>query len=440
MQLVIKTFDAHLADSGDKARLYHHLTILLLAMIAAATVAGIVVPAGIGWDFANFYDTGRRAAAWQIADLYNAESLIAGQQPQGKLAFWGAPISALFYAPLGWFSAESALMVFKIQNALALFAALWLLYRHCRQFVEQSKTAQWRFAAMFAGLVLIYQPFWSIYRVGGQTTPTVFLLFTIALLSHTKKQFRVSAACIALALLIKPGFAFVLLPLVLVCGRKFLQELAFTLIAVGLVSILLLGWEVHAQFLQTMLQGMKNAYPWLYNSSLYVTAENLKLLAEPPVDARWLGIPVAMVKLAMVALFGWLYWQSRKQDWPTAARRHFDFLMAVTFCLMISQTVWEHYLEVLFLLLAYLAAVHRQLSFGAQILLAAIFVVSLGQNIVLTNALGARFGFTSIPALVVVGLLKSSPLWLTLILLLRHRQEFFQSYLSPQWQQLTVRR
>lgn len=440
MQSIPNTFNAHLAGSEGGARFYHRLTILLLAMITVATVAAIVVPAGIGWDFANFYDTGRRAAAWQIADLYNAGSLIAGQQPQGKLAFWGAPISALFYVPLSWFSAESALMVFKIQNALAMFVGLWMLHRHCRQFVENSKTAQWRFAAMFAGLVLIYQPFWSVYRVGGQTTPTVFLLFTIALLAHTQKRFRISAGCVALALLVKPGFLFVLLPLVLVGGRKFFQELAFILTIIGLGSVMLLGWEVHVQFLQTMLQGMKNAYPWLYNSSLYVPAENLKMLAEPPVDARWLGIPVAMVKLTMLALFGWLHWQSRKQDWPTAARRHFDFLMAVTFCLMISQTVWEHYLAVLFLPLAYLAAVHRQLSPVAQILLAVIFVMSLGQNIVLTNALGARFGFSSIPALVVVGLLKSSPLWLTLILLIRHRREIFQTYFAPQWQQALVRR
>ncbi len=440
MQSLPNTFDLRLAQSGDAERFYRRLTILLLAIIAVATVVAIIVPAGIGWDFANFYDTGRRTAAWQIADLYNAGSLIDGQQPQGKLAFWGAPISALFYVPLSWFSPESALMVFKIQNALALFAALWMLYRHCRQFVESSNGAQWRFAALFAGLVLVYQPFWSIYRVGGQTTPTVFLLFTIALLSHTKKQFRASAACVALALLIKPGFVFVVLPLALIGGRKFLQELAFILTLIGLGSVMLLGWDVHVQFLQTMLQGMKNSYEWLYNSSLYVPAENLKLLAKPPVDARWLGIPVVLLKLTMLALFGWLYWQSRKQDWPTAARRHFDFLMAVTFCLMISQTVWEHYLAVLFLLLAYLAAVHRQLSLSAQVLLATIFLMSLGQNIVLTNALGARFGFSSVPALLIVGLLKSSPLWLTLLILVRHRQEFFQTFFAPQWHQLAAHR
>ncbi|MEK7832794.1 MAG: hypothetical protein AAB401_17000, partial [Acidobacteriota bacterium] len=151
-------------------------------------------------------------------------------------------------------------------------------------------------------------------------------------------------------------------------------------------------------------------------------------------------VPVMMAKLAMVLLFGWLFWLSRKENWPKPAQRHFDFLMAVTFCLMFSQTVWEHYLTVLFLLLAYLVAVGRQFSSAAVILLAAIFAASLGQNIVLINVLNSRFSFDSIPELIVAGLLKSSPLWLTLIFLIRHRREFFQSYLTPQWERTVIKR
>ena len=440
MQSLPNTFDLRLAQSGDAERFYRRLTFLLLAVIALAAMAGLVVPAGLGWDFANFYDTGRRAAAGQIADIYHSGSLIAGAQPQGKLAFWGAPISAFFYAPLSLFSAEWALVVFKLQNVLALFAALWLLYWNNRRFADASPLEQWKFAALFAGLVLLYQPFWSVFRVGGQTTPTVFLLFTIALLNYTKERFDISAACLLLALLIKPGFLFVMLPLCIVSGWRFLRSMAFVSMAVGLVSILLLGWDIHAEFLRVMLQGMKNAYEWLYNSSLYVTAENLKLLAVPPIEARWLAVPVMLLKLAIVLTFGWLYWQSRRQSLSRAAQRHFDFLMAVTFCLMFSQTVWEHYLAVLFLLLAYAVAIVRRFSFQAKVLLAAIFAVSLFQNIVVVNVVNSRFGFDSMPELIAIGLLKSSPLWLTLVFVVRHRQELFQSYLASQWEHAGVRR
>lgn len=440
MRTAPNTFDVGLTQSGDAQRFYRRVTFLLLAIIALAAMVGVVIPAGLGWDFANFYDTGRRAAAWQIADIYHPARLIAGAEPQGGLAFWGAPISALFYAPLGLFPAKWALMVFKLQNVLALFAGLWLLYWNNRRFAADSQLEQWKFAALFAGLVLLYQPFWTIYRVGGQTTPTVFLLFTIALTNYTKEKFHISAVSLVLALLIKPGFVFILLPLCLVSGWKFLRAVVFTSMVVGLVSILLLGWDIHAEFLQVMLQGMKNAYPWLYNSSLYVTAENLRLLAVPPVDVRLLAVPVMMVKLAMVLLFGWLFWLSRKENWTKPAQRHFDFLMAITFCLMFSQTVWEHYLGVLFILLAYLVAIGRRFSSATVILLAAIFAASLGQNIVLVNVLSSRFSFDSIPELIAIGLLKSSPLWLTLIFLVRHRQELFQSYLMPQWERTFIKR
>lgn len=440
MQSLPNTFDIRLAQSGDAERFYRRLTFLLLAIIALAAMAGIVIPAGLGWDFANFYDTGRRAAAGQIADIYRSESLIAGAEPQGKLAFWGAPISAYFYAPLSLFSAEWALMAFKLQNVLALFAALWLLYSSNRRFADASALGRWKFSALFSGLVLFYQPFWSIFRVGGQTTPTVFLLFTIALLNYTKGRFDVSASCLLLALLIKPGFLFVMLPLCLVSGWRFLRSMTFVSMAVGLGSILLLGWDIHAEFLQVMLQGMKNAYPWLYNSSLYVTAENLRLLAVPPVEVQRLAVPVMLLKLAIVLLFGWMFWLGRKEDMSKSARRHFDFLMAVTFCLMFSQTVWEHYLAVLFLPLIYVVAVVRHFSFSAKILLAAIFAVSLFQNVVLVNVVNSRFVIDSVPELICIGLLKSSPLWLTLILVIRYRQELFQSYLTTQWERAGARR
>jgi len=430
--------DLNLAQQDDSGRFYRRLTYLLLGIIALTAITGIVVPAGLGWDFANFYDTGRRAAAWQIADLYNAESLIAGAPAQGKMPYWGAPISAFIFAPLSFFSPEWALLVFKLQNVLMFFGAWWLLYWNNRRFAEASPLDQWKFAALFASLILLYQPFWAIFRIGGQSTPTVFLLFTIALLNYTKEKFRVAAVCVVLALLIKPGFVFVLLPLCLVSGWRFLRALAFTFITVGLVSILLLGWDIHAVFLQVMVQGLKNSYPWFYNSSLYVTAENLRMLAVPPVDIRLVAVPMMLLKLAILWLFGWLYWLSRREDWSGPARRHFEFLMAITFCLMLSQTVWEHYLAMLFLPLAYVVSTARQFSFRAKILLAMVFAVSLFQNIVLVNILNSRFSLNSVPELIVIGLLKSSPLWLTLIFFIRYRREYFQSYRMPEWERAMV--
>ncbi|HRJ90040.1 MAG TPA: glycosyltransferase family 87 protein [Pyrinomonadaceae bacterium] len=410
---------------------FRRLTYLLLLLILCIAIVGIALPAGLGWDFANFYDTGRRAASWQISDLYKPESLIDGEMPQGKLSFWGAPISALFYMPLGLFSAELALVLFKIQNTLACFAALYLTYLQNRRYLGSKITTDWRFAALFAGIVLIFQPIWSIYRIGGQTTPTVFLLFSIALHYYMREKFRLSSICIALALLIKPGFVFVLLPLGLVSGWKFLREILLIFTVIGLFSFFLLGWNVHYEFLKVMMLGSVKAFSWQYNSSLYVMVENLRFLPVDQVNPEIIGALLLLVKLSVVVLFGLLFWTSRTEHWTTASRSRFNFLMSITFCLMISQTVWEHYLIILFPLLAYIVANHTSFSLGARILVAIAIVMSFGQNIVFVNFLEAQVSFDTIPELVLIGLLKSCPLWLIFTFLLKYRVEFFRSFVHP---------
>lgn len=414
-------------------RLYKRAAIMLLAIIVIASIVGVLVPAGIGWDFANFYDTGRRAAAWQIEDLYSPESRIAGESPQGGMAFWGAPVSALLYAPLSLFSPNMALIAFKIENMLACFAGLWLLYRHNLRFIGRDRESQWRYAAIFCALILVFQPFWSIYRVGGQTTPTVFLLLVIALISLTENRLWIAAVCLILAVLIKPGFVFILVPLTLLSGWRFVRNLAVTSAGIGIFSIILMGWGVHEQFLKMMIRGSQGGYPWFYNSSLYVAAENLKLLASPPVVSPFLGLTVTAVKAIVLGLTFYLLWVGRKKIEQPEAARHFNFQIACVFTLLISQTVWEHYLAVMFIPLSYIVASCRSTSRGASILLGLIFLFSAGQNIILINVLRYRFDFNTVPELILAGLLKSAPLVLMLIFLAFYNRQMLRSYQTPAW-------
>ncbi|MGH9901000.1 MAG: glycosyltransferase 87 family protein, partial [Pyrinomonadaceae bacterium] len=248
--------------AGLSAAACRKLTALFLLLLLAGATAGVVVPAGPGWDFANFYDTGRRVAAGQVTDIYDPETLIDGERPQGDMRFWGTPVSALLYAPLGYLQPLTALAVFKIQNTLALFAALVLLYLHNRKFVDDTPEAQWRFAALFAFLCLVFQPFWTIYRVGGQTTPTVFLLLVLGLLCHARSKVFLSALCVVAAVLIKPAFVTVLALLALISGLRFAGGTAVVLLASGLVSLATVGWAVHEDFLTLMLKGTSAPFPW----------------------------------------------------------------------------------------------------------------------------------------------------------------------------------
>jgi hypothetical protein len=414
-------------------RLYQRLTLMFLLLILVGAVAGILIPAGPGWDFANFFDTGRRVAAGQIGDLYNPDSLIAGVQPQGKLGFYGTPISALFYAPLGFFTPSWAMILFKIQNTLAYFAALALLYITNRKFAESSVIGQWRYAALFAGLSLLYQPLWTIYRVGGQTTPTVLLLFVLALTFHTRSRFAASASCMIAAVLIKPAFIFALVLLACASGWRFLKYTAAILGAVGLASILLLGWGIHVEFLRTMARASQTSYPWFYNSSIYVIAENMKLLGESAGQSLLIKLSTVIVKVTSLALCVYLLAKSRATKLPKAAVRHFDFLTAIVFCLLVSQTVWEHYLAALFPMLTYVAASRRHFSRGALGLIAAIFLLAAWQNLIVINFISANFHFSTAPQLVLIGVCKSAPLWLTAIFMWRHHEDVFNSYAAPAW-------
>lgn len=172
---------------------------VLVGLIVLGCLAGVVTPAGIGWDFANFYDTGRRVAAGQLADIYDATTPIAGEQPSTELDFFGTPLSALLYAPLALFGPQAALVVFKLECTLAMWAGLYLLYRFTRRTADPEVVASGRLLALFAGAALLFQPFWTIYRVGGQSMPTVFLLLVAGLVAHVRGNVKASSLCFVAA-------------------------------------------------------------------------------------------------------------------------------------------------------------------------------------------------------------------------------------------------
>lgn len=397
-------------------------------------IAGIAVPAGPGWDFANFYDTGRRVTAGQINDIYDPRSLIRGEKPQGELAFFGTPISAWLYAPLSWFSPGAALVVFKIQNTLAYVAALLLLYVHNLTFAG-STTERARFVAIFAVISLMYQPFWTIYRVGGQTTPTVFLLLTLSLVCYVSDRMFWAALCLSTAAMIKPAFFPVLGLLVLASGPRFLRWCVGIGGAMAVASMVIMGAPLHEEFLRRMGEGLSARKPWFFNSSLYVVLDNVwpfVVGSAPASDiARTVltGIIKGLILLGAVHLI----LEGRRRELPEAAQRHLRFLLAVTVCLAVSDVVWEHYLAALFLPLAYVVASRRYFRRPAIAMIAAIFVLAIGQSLIVVNVLRYSIEWDSWARLLGIGLMKSGPLLLFLTLLWTYRAALLRSYTSAAW-------
>lgn len=408
------------------------IIVFSIFLITAGAVAGILVPAGLGWDFANFYDTGRRAAAGQIADIYNPKSLIDGENPQGNLDFFGTPLSAYLYVPLSWLPAREALLAFKIENTLAYFIALMLLFRHMRQFVPEGRENRNQYAAQFAFAALLFQPFWTVYRVGGQTTPTVFLLLTLALIAHHKGSVKWSALWFIAIVMIKPAFASGLSVLMLVSGMQFFVFACILSGLLGLFSIVVTGWPLHLEFLSKMLAHAGFIAPWYYNSSLYILIEHPKIWFEAHDILTGIlpafKILIQAAKLAFVCGFAWLVLKSRPYTVSIAARNHLRFNLALLFFLMISQTLWEHYLAVLFIPLSFVLAAKDRFNDEARAIVWAIIFLSMGQNLIFIHWLQSLFTFQSLWAVVAICIFKTAPLWMTLVLLWRHHRSLFDAY------------
>ena len=419
-----------LPDSeAAQVQVWRAVAVAACVAMALVAITGILVPAGLGWDFANFYDTGRRAAAGQLVDIYNPTTTIAGQAPQGGMAFWGAPISAWFYAPLSMFSPEVALILFKLSGTLAYAIGLILLYRHLRGTVSDSPTDQARFAGVFSLAALVYQPFWTMYRVGGQTTPFVFLFLLLALFAHQRNQAIPTALALLAAVLMKPAFLIAPALLVLLSDRRLFLAIAGVFGAAGLLSVALIGWPLHREFIDILLRGSQRPSPWFFNSSLYILADAFRpIQGSAPVAGTGGPLPDLLrtgLKVLVLGVFIWLALRSRRQEWTPPQRRHFNFLLATSFCLLLSQVVWEHYLATLFLPLACLIAAGPALTRPARRLLAAIFVAALFQNLILVMFFRSHVAIESNGALLVVSLVKSGTLLLYLIWLVRYRDLLF---------------
>jgi hypothetical protein len=419
--------------SGPDAKSARFRAKALIGFAVVLAMVGIMVPAGHGWDFANFYDTGHRAAAGQINDIYNPATPIDGVSPEGKMAFWSPPISAWFYAPLSLFPPAVALVLFKLVATVAFAVALLLLYREVVRLNPEDGVPE--FGLAFMVLVLLFQPFWTIYRVGGQTTPVAFLLLVIGLRAYLRENVWVTALCLLLSILIKPAFLFIPAFLALVSGRRFLSPLALVFLSAGLLSLLLLGWTIHREFLEVLRRGSEKPSPWPFNSSLYILAEMFRPIANSiPIPGRGLfvaGILRNAIKFAVLLVFAGIMLRNRRFPWPPERRRLFDYLMAISFCLLISQVVWEHYLALLFIPLVFLFAGLSRLTHPARIHLGVIIGLCALQNLVFVQFFRDRVPVTSTPMLILVSLVKAGPLLGLLTFLWLHRQQVYR-LLHPQ--------
>ncbi len=327
-------------------------TRVALVLICVAAALAVVIPVGLHWDFANFYDTGQRVAKGLPQDIYHPERLIEGRRPLGTLLFYGTPISAYFYWPLALMRPETALIVFKLMGVAAYAAALRILY----QAIGRPR--------VLVLAALLFLPFWTIYRVGGQTTPFVLLLLVAGMVRYARKQFDWAAAWWVLAVLIKPGLLPALGFLVLVSGWRFFWASALLGSLAAVVSVASMGLPIHVEFVQLLRMKAPVVLPWNLNSSIYViTGGGMKALA---------------LRALIVASFAYFGWKVRQAALPAR------YVLCLLFAVLFPSTLWIHYLTWLFVVLLVVAADWDSLSPALRRLVLATFLVAAPQNMPLS--------------------------------------------------------
>lgn len=408
-----------------------------IALTGLLILWGMVKPWGLGLDFANFYDAGQKALANQFTDLYDATAMIAGKKPLGNMTFFSAPVTSYLYAPMATLEPHAALLAFKGTGTIALVIALVLLYRHFREFAGTTAQDRAAYFAIFSIGTLMFQPFWTIYKVGGQTTPFVFLLFVLGLIAFTRSRLVATALTYSVAVLIKPIFAPGAILLFLLSGNAFRWAAIIAGLAVAGLSYYLFGLELHREFIARALSetsGLLGPWmnsspfsfiqPWFIDPSIYGTGADV-----PAIPARLTLILRILAAVALLAVLA----RHLALSISTPARRHAVFTTGLAVSLILSPVVWSHYLSMLFPTLAACAALRRYLPRPAQLLLALATVLSVFQSYIFILQIEKRTGLDSFAEIAATGLLKSLPALLILIVLIVWHRAMGDMLQDPEW-------
>ncbi len=411
----------------------------MIGLIIAGSVMGIVTPRGIGLDFANFYDAGQKALSGQIAALYDPFATISGREPLGNMTFFSLPITSYLYAPFASFQPQTALILFKIQSTAFLWMGLVALYFHLRPLVGDGPAARARFFALFSGAALLFQPFWAVYRVGGQTTPLVFFLLVIGLICFSNRRFWIAALCYVLVVLVKPVFAPGLALLFLYPVAQF--RIASLVLSVGAAvgSFLFLGWDIHMEFLTKLVgQGSEAVSPY-FNSNMFTWLEVLMLRGADVADLSALPGSVKAVTLALrlltIAGLVAMLVRLHRSDATPRAKLHFAFIVSMLLPMVFSPVVWGHYLAVFFVPLAYMIAMRRHFPTLAMIALGVAVGFSVFQNLLVVLKIEKVLGLDTWSEIFWLTTAKSVTMLLIVGVMLIWSKHYLGTYRDTTWGQ-----
>ncbi|HZQ09198.1 MAG TPA: glycosyltransferase 87 family protein [Anaerolineae bacterium] len=396
---------------------------ILFALLFLRALFAVSSDAGRGWDFATYYRAGTLLVGGHAQELYAVRA---------PTSVSGLPISSLVLVPLGFLEERDALLLFKIQSALFLAVALFLLYPYVR-----ARVSNWiqpnLILSVYLLIALLYAPIWFVFEVGGQLTPLA--LFCLVLFHRFYLEERVVAAALllSLAILFKPFLGAAVLIFILARDVRFLKYLVLFLAAEIAASLLLFGWHLHLDWLITVSQLARGwTAPWWNNAAiwgvlneLWFGIQGLEANPEGPEPTLLLGITLAL-QLLLVLLF-WRLVREIKQAQTSAEQRDFLVMLAIWFSLFLPSLIWPHYLAFLIIPLAFVLVRMPMLSRAGQLLMLLVLLSTLSVE----SRFAQRFVlalFLTVPVAqsFVAGVFGSGTLILCLLFLVFYHKELVQ--------------
>ena len=405
-------------------RLGKPLLALVLILLLVRTSMAVASPAGLKWDFINFYNTGARVFHGESENIYKPRTQVAGHQPHGypdtKMHYVGLPISTVVLAPFGALEPRPALVAFKAACALSFAAGIFLLIHG----VAGRTSPRWRSplgGAVLAAFVLLFAaPLWFVFNAGGQATAFAFLLLAWFAHAYIRGRDWTAALCLSFAILLKP----VLVPagLVFFAARewRFIFSIGTAFAALGLASILLFGWALHVEWFNTirMVGETRVADQWPNNAAVLGIASNFAVYLgfAKLNNTNFVSIPPMLTlvqtgfRVLVVALMVWLAYRTSRRDVDQASKREDIVLIATTIPLLIPALLWPHYLAFLFVPVAVVLARWDSLPVMVKVLTVLFGIAMIRADRSLDLFLDRMITINTIGEILLVGLFAAGPM------------------------------
>ncbi len=291
----------------------------------------------VATDFSALF-VGARRFFTQGGPLYDLEAIRSNSFGD---VFKYPPFFALVLFPLVRVPTLAALQLWQELGLVSIVVAAVLLAR-----LYRFERSQWLWGGL-AFLLLAWRPIWD--SIGyGQVDPLLFLLLVGVLYALKRGHGEVAGLLLALCTMLKLYPAFLVLFLLLRREWRALGAFAVGLVALNGLSVLLLGWPVHATYLREVLPISGGGTAWIENQTLNGFLNRLvtdRLALSPVTNARADKIALA-AGAAFTLASAWFVYRHGKKDTPGY---DLGFSLLATTMLLVLPAAWVHY-QVLLLL------------------------------------------------------------------------------------------